>query len=809
MNEFIRDLRFAARTLVKTPVFTIAALFCLALGVGANTAIFSVVNAVILRPLPFFNAERLVVLHDEQDDGELYSAFSPANYLDLRELSQSMGQLAGYRAFNVHMTGPSGPERVRAASVSPGFFHVLGARPVIGNSFRLEGDPAAEGARSIVLSYGSWQQRFGGDPSVIGQALMMNGQLHTIVGVAPAAFRYPSRVEMWVRAYRYGVPEPPVNLGEDLSTVRDFGYFAVLGRLADGVTLGQAQAEMDILGPQLAAIRGGETGEGLIHLVPLSEELTGDIRPALLLLLGAVGFVLLIACANVANLVMARSTAREREVAVRAALGASRARLVRQLLTENVLLGVVGGVVGLLIAVWAVDVLVRMAPTGLFEGFEIDIDNSVMVFALAVSLLTGVVFGVLPALQASKPDLSGSLKEGGRGGSEGKKKRRARELLVVSEVALSLMLLCGAGLLIKSMVRLQSTDVGFQTESLLVMRMEMLRSRYPEAEERNAFLRDVLERVSALPGVSSAGAALALPFSGAAASLHFSVLDRPESADEDLVTEYQVVTPDYFRAMGIPLRGGRTVDDRDDQSAPLVAVINETLARWQWPGDDPIGKRISVGGEEREIVGVVGDVRHFGYDKPPRPEAYIPYYQDPWPFFALVVRTGADPASLAGVVRSQVLAVDGDQPVHSVSTMEQVLSDSIRQGRFTMLLLGLFASVAIALAVVGIYGVMSYSVNQRLHEIGIRMALGAERPEVLRLTMGWGLKLVSAGAVLGLLASVALTRLMSSLLYGISATDPVVFVGVTLLLLSVAAVAAFIPAQRAARFDPLSVLRHE
>ena len=786
-----------------------AALFCLALGVGANTAIFSVVNAVILRPLPFFNAERLVVLHDEQDDGGLYSAFSPANYLDMRELSQSIGQLAGYRAFNVHMTGPSGPERVRAASVSPGFFQVLGVEPVIGNSFRLEGDPAAEGTRTIVLSYGSWQQRFGGDPSVVGQALMMNGQPHTVIGVAPASFRYPSRVEMWVRAYRYGVPEPPVNLGDDLSTVRDFGYFTVVGRLATGVTLAQAQAEMDILGPQLAAIRGGETGEGLIHLVALREELTGDIRAALLLLLGAVGFVLLIACANVANLVLARSTAREREVAVRAALGASRTRLVRQLLTENVLLGVVGGVVGLLIAVWAVDVLVRMAPTGLFEGFQVGVDNSVMVFALAVSLATGLVFGVLPALQASKPDLSGSLKEGGRGGSEGKQKRRARELLVVSEVALSLMLLCGAGLLIKSMVRLRSTDVGFQSESLLVMRMELLPMRYPEAEERNAFLRDVLERVSALPGVSSAGAALALPFSGTAATLHFSVADRPESAEEDLETEYQVVTPKYFRAMGIPLRSGRTLEERDDDGAPFVAVINEALARWQWPGDDPIGKRISVGGEEREIVGVVGDVRHFGYDKPSRPEAYVPYYQDPWPFFALVVRTAADPASLAGVVRSQILAVDGDQPVHSISTMEQVLSDSIRQGRFTMLLLGLFAGVAIALAVVGIYGVMSYSVSQRFHEIGIRMALGAERPEVLRLTMGWGLKLVSAGAVLGLLASVALTRLMSSLLYGISATDPVVFVGVTLLLLSVAAIAAFIPAQRAARFDPLSVLRHE
>jgi putative ABC transport system permease protein len=614
---------------------------------------------------------------------------------------------------------------------------------------------------------------------------------------------------MWVRAYRYGVPEPPVNLGEDLSTVRNFGYFTVLGRLADGVTHAQAQAEMDILGPQLAAIRGGETGEGLIKLVPLREELTGDIRPALLLLLGAVGFVLLIACANVANLVLARSTAREREVAVRAALGASRGRLVRQLLTENVLLGVVGGVIGLLIAVWAVDVLVRMAPAGLFEGFQVGVDNTVLVFALAVSLLTGAVFGLLPALQASKPDLSGSLKEGGRGGSEGKQKRRARELLVVAEVALSLMLLCGAGLLIKSMVRLQSTDVGFQTESLLVMRMEMLRARYPEAEERNAFIRDVLERVSALPGVSSAGAALALPFSGTAASIHFSVADRPESADEDLVTEYQVVTPDYFRAMGIPLRSGRTIHERDGESAPFVAVINEALARWQWPGDDPIGKRISVGGEEREIVGVVGNVRHFGYDKPPRPEAYVPYYQDPWPFFALVVRTAADPAALAGAVRRQVLAVDGDQPVHSVATMEQVLSDSIRQGRFTMLLLGLFAGVAIALAVVGIYGVMSYSVNQRLHEIGIRIALGAERPEVLRLTMGWGLKLVSAGVILGLLASVALTRVMSSLLYGISATDPVVFVGVTVLLLGVAAVAAFIPAQRAARFDALSVLRHE
>ncbi|HSG82769.1 MAG TPA: ABC transporter permease [Gemmatimonadota bacterium] len=806
MQIFLQDLRFAVRTLLKSPAFTLAALICLALGIGGNTAIFSVVNVVLLRPLPYASQDRLVVFEDREEPGA-YFAFAPVYYLDLEGAGRSLDELAGHRSLSVNLTGQGTPERIQAQSVSPDFFRVFGVEPAIGRFFLPEGDPAAAGARSVVLSYGAWQTRFGGDPAVMGAALTLNGEPHTIVGVAPPRFRYPASAELWVRSYRYGLPEPPVTLAGDLSQVDDFGYFGAVARLAPGVTLAEAQAELDILDRRWGEQGGRDASQPGIGLKPLREELVGDVRPALLLLLGAVGFVLLIACANVANLLLARATMREREVALRAAIGAGRWRLLRQLLTESALLGIVGGLLGLLIAVWGVDLLVRLMPEAIPRSAELGVDALALGFTFGLSLLTSLVFGLLPALQGSKPDLLASLKEGGRGGSLGLQSRRLRTLLVVSEVAISLVLVSGAALLAKSLWRLQSVDVGFRIENLLVMRIALPDSRYPEEEQMAAFVDAVTERVSALPGVSSAGIALALPFSGMAATFHFTIPGRPE--DEEPTTEYQVVTPDYFRAMGMPLLAGRGITKADDAAAPPVAVINQTLARWQWHDQDPIGQRIAFGSREVEIVGIAGDVRHFAYDRPPRPEVYIPFAQDPWPFMALVVRADGDPALLSEPVRQSVLAVDPEQPVFAAGTMAGVLADSLRAQRFTAFLLALFAGVAFVLALVGVYGVMSYSVNQRVHEFGIRVALGAERTQVLRLVIVWVLKVALAGTAIGLLIALALGRSIAGLLFGVSPTDPVILASVSLLLVVAALLAAYLPAHRAARVEPLVALRQE
>ncbi|UCC74201.1 MAG: ABC transporter permease [Gemmatimonadota bacterium] len=808
MRGIGQDLRFAGRMLAKSPVFTIATLFCLALGIGANTAVFSVLYGVVLHSLPYADPGRLVALQPLEGAGEDPDVFSPADYLDLRESSRTMQDLAGHRTLNLNLTGRATPERVRSESVSPNFFNVFGVDPVLGRFFFPDGHPEAAGARNVVLSHGSWRNRFGGDLSVLGRVLILNGQPHTVVGVAPASFNYPENAELWVRSYRHGVPEPPIDLPDDLSTVRDFKYFSVVGRLSEGVTLRQARSEMSSLALRIAEAASDEDPESL-EVVPLREALVGDVRPALTVLLGAAGLVLLIACANVANLLLARAAAREREVAVRAALGARRSRLLRQLLTENLILSLLGGGLGLLLAVWGVELLVRLAPSDVPRLSEIGVHAPVLFFALAISIMTGVVFGLLPALQASKPDLHETLKEGGRSRTEGRDRRRVSELLVVAEFALSLVLLCGTGLLLKSLVRIQQVDLGFRPENLLVMRLDLPDSRYSQREQREVFVRDVTERLSRLPGVSDAASVLALPFSGTAATLRYAVEGERADADEDLATEYQPITPGYFRTMGIPLLTGRPIEWRDDAEAPSVVVINETLARRHWPGASPIGRRISFGGYSAEIVGVVGDVRHFVYERPPRPEAYVPYLQSPWPFMALVVRAEVDAMSLSEAVRRELLAVDPDQPVYAVSTMERVLSDSIHQRRFILQLLGLFAAVALTLALVGISGVMSYSLNRRVHEMGIRMALGAQRVDVFRLSIKWGMTLVALGVVIGLVASLALTRLIAGLLYGTGTADPAVYLGVTIVLTAAAALAAYIPAYRASRLEPLTALRYE
>jgi putative ABC transport system permease protein len=811
MSSLVLDLRFALRTLLKNPVFTATAMLCLALGIGANAAIFSVLNAVILKPLPYQDPERLVVALGDLPGGR-DTTFAPAEYLDLRRWSRTLEDTAAHRSFNVHMTDLEGPVRIRAESVSPQFFQVFGVRPVMGRWFLPQDDPAAEGVRSVILSYRCWQSRFGGASDVIGRSITLNGEPHIVVGVAPSSFRYPEDVEMWVRSYRYGLPEPPIHIAGELNEVRNLGYLQIVGRLEEGMTLDRANSEMKVIGTRLTEANENKEATGLT-LQSLSVSLIGDVKPRILMLTAAVGLVLLIACGNVANLLLARATVREREIAVRAVLGASRSRLVRQLLTEALLLATLSGAFGLLLALWGVDVLIRFASADLPRAGEIGVDTWVLAFTMGISLLTGTVFGGLPALQTARTNLRAPLKEGGRSATGGKRSRGFRASLVVAEVALSLVLLCGAGLLIKSLVKLQSEETGFRPENLLVMRLNLLDSRYPEEQQQASFVREVTSRVRALPGVASTGVALALPFSGSAATMAYRVRGVETPPDGRPIAEYQVVTPDYFRTMGIPLLRGRFFTERDHGGAPPVMMINEAMAERHWPGEDPLGKRMSFGGEEEsdyaEIVGVVGNVRHFRFDKPPQPEAYAPYDQDPWPFMALVVRTDADPLDMAEPVANEIRGVDPDQPVYSVGTMNEVLWSSTRQRRLVVELLGLFAAVAISLALVGIYGVVSFSVSQRIHEFGLRIALGAKRSEVLKLAMEWGLKLVFTGVAIGLAASYALTRFISGLLYGMSATDPLIYVSVALLLVGSAVTAALLPAHKASRVDPAVALRYE
>jgi len=810
MDSILGDIRSGARALGRTPGFTVVVVLTLALGIGANAAIFSLLDAVVLQPLPYPDPDRLVILQENEGEQGYMSSFSPADYLDIGRLSRSFEEVAGYRGLNYAIGGSAGRERIRVASVTPQFFRLFHVEPFLGRSFLPAGDPGATGARVAVLSYATWQSRFGGDPSILGRSISLNGEPHEIVGVAPRLFRYPVDAEMWLRSYRDDVPEPPIDLGEDLGAVRDLGYFTVIGRLAEGVPIERARAEMETLPARLAEIAGDDRQVPL-RILSLHEEMFGQYRPVLALLLGAVALVLLIACANVANLLLARSRTREREVAIRTALGAGRGRLIRQFFTENLILGLLAGGAGLMLAVWGIDGLVRLAPPGIPRLNEVEVDVRVLLFTLAISLMTAGLYGLYPAFRVSRPDLHRSLKDAGRAVTEGRHGRNFRRGIVISEVALSLLLLCAAGLLAKSLMRLLAVDPGFRPEGLLVMRLDLSGSKYEDDARAAAFVREVVDRVDALPGVISAGTVLALPFSGTAATINYSIEGEPETVDDDATIECQTISPGYFHTMGIPLLEGRLLDERDDADAPHVVVINEAMARRHWPGESPVGRRISalVENDYMEIVGVVGNVRHFNLERPPRPEIYTTYDQYSWPFLTLIARTDGDPLSLAGAVRAQVLAVDPDQVVDNISTMEQVIAESTTTREFTVLLVSLFTMVALLLALLGIYAVMSDSVNQRVREIGIRMALGAQPGEVRSFVMWWGLRMVLEGTAIGILAALVLTRFMSGMLYGTSAVDPLVFAAVVFLLAGAALLATCLPAYRASRVDPIALLRSE
>ncbi len=804
MQTLWQDLRYGVRMLVKKPAFTLIAVITLALGIGANTAIFSVVNSVLLRPLAFNEPDRLARLYEENRGHNFFrQSVSAPNFQDWKNQSQFFEHLAAYYNQSANLTGFDEPERVSLAAVSADFFKALKVEPVMGRAFSPE-EYKPGGPRLVVLSYSFWQRRFGADTNILGKTLTLEGNSFTIIGVMSREAQWPAAAQFWT----------PLRL--DFATAgRRSQFLSVIGRLKPGVSLSQARAEMGSIAERLAREYPEQNSGWSVAMVPVTELIVGSIRPALLTLLGAVGFVLLIACANVANLLLARNASREREVAIRAAHGASRWRLIRQHLTESALLAVAGAALGLLLAAWATDTLVALSA-GIPRAEEIGIDRRALGFTLAISLLTGLVFGLLPALQISRPNLNESLKEGGRG-SSGFSRHRLRSLLVISEVALSLMLLVGAGLMIKSFRQLRAVDPGFDPERVLSMRLSLSRARYTQPAQQAAFCEQLTGRLATMPGVESVAAIAMRPFIDGYWSNSFVIEGRPPlPGGQFIAADNNRATPDYFRAMSIPLRKGRAFTQQDSAQSPPVVIISETMANRFWPNEDPIGQRLTVhdgGPNPRQIVGIVGDIKHDGLEATViRPAMYMPFAQSPTQSLTLIVRGAGDVASLTAAGRSRVRELDKDMPIDNVIMLSQLVSDSVAQERFSTLLLSIFAAVALLLALVGIYGVMSYTVEQRAHEIGIRLALGARGPDVLRLVVGHGMRLAGAGVAIGLAAALAMAKLItgfSGLLHGVKATDPATFALISLLLLAVALMACLIPARRAMKVDPMVSLKYE
>jgi putative ABC transport system permease protein len=795
--------------LAKNPAFTAVAVVALALGIGANTAIFSVVNAVLLRPLPFKHPEQLVTLWENAAHlGFPKDTPSPANFLDWQKQAQSFTGMAAMAERSFNLTGVGEPERLEGRRVSANLFDLLGVPALIGRTFVADDD--RPGTHVVLLSHSLWQRRFGSDPGVIGRALTLNGESYTVIGVMPAFVQLPGYStrsdQLWV----------PIAFPPEEASQRGNHFLEVIARLKPGITLQQAQVEMETIAARLAQqYPVYNTRRGAV-VVPLHEQIVGDIKPALLILLGAVGFVLLIACANVANLLLARAAVRQKEIALRLALGASRSRLTRQFLTESVLLAMLGAGLGLLLAIAGIHILGTFIPSSISQVQAISIDGTVLIFTALVAVLTGIAFGLAPAIHGSHLNLNDTLKESGRDSSGGVRGHRARGLLVIGEVAVSFVLLIGAGLLINSFLHLRKLDPGFRADHLLTMKVDLSEVKYPDRDHRGTFFDEVIRRVHALPGVQSAAVANNLPLTYNGDSMGISVEglpDPPPDQQPDVI--YRVVGPGYFATMGIPIIRGRDFTDQDKGDSKDVVVISEKTAQHFWPGQDPIGKRLKPSSSTstspwREVIGVVKDVRQNDLIAPTKMEMYLNYRQlRNVPANALVVRTSIEPMSLAGSVRNTIWAVDKDQAVADIDTMDHILAEAVARQRFSMFLLGFFAVVALVLASVGIYGVMSYSVAQRTREIGIRMALGAQAAAVLRSVLGYGAILTALGIAGGISLAVPGGRLVRSLLFGVAPLDPVAIVVAGVTLAAAALVACYVPARRATKVDPLVALRSE
>ncbi|MCA1619681.1 MAG: ABC transporter permease [Acidobacteria bacterium] len=820
MRTLLNDIRFGLRTLSKSPGFTLVAVVALALGVGANTAIFSAVNTVLLRALPYENSSRLVAIYTGSDPAapEPRGPLSYPDLLDFREQAESLEYVAAYQGVGtVLSTGPGDePERVRGVEVSADLFPALGVQAAKGRVFTREEDVAG-GPSVIVISDGMWRRRFGAMPDAVGREVRMglSGRTATVLGVMPPGFKFPPGESDAVDYYIPFVTEN-TRRGADQMADRDSVFINTVAKVREGVSLEQAAAEVATVAARLEAQYPASNTRRRARAVSLHEDLVGPVRPALLILLGAVGLVLLIACANVANLLLARAASRSREMAVRTALGASRGRVVRQLLTESMLLSLAGGGAGLLLAVWGVEAIVKLSPATLPRLAETSIDGRVFLFALGISALTGIVFGLVPALQASKTDLASSLKEGGRGGSAGTRSAALRAVLVVSEVALSLVLLVGAGLLVKSFRQLLTTDPGYSPARVLAVTVALNTQRFADDASRATYFREAVARISQLPGVEAAGLTRLLPLGRSDIWNDFEIAGRPPFAPgERNGARSYTASPEYFRVLGIPLRKGRAFQASDVKNSPPVILINEALARQHFPAQEPLGRHLvfnSLDGKsvEREIVGVVGNVRFEAFNADEVPEFYVPFEQAPSAVSEVVVRArGEDAAGLSASVRAALKGVDPNLLIWETRTMDELVGRWTAPRRFNVALLGLFAALALLLAAVGVYGVMSYTVTQRTHEIGIRMALGARARDVLAMVVRQGMVLTLAGLGLGLVGALALTRLMSGLLYGVSPTDPLVFAAVSLLLAAVALVSCLIPALRATKVDPMVALRYE
>jgi putative ABC transport system permease protein len=822
MRTLWQDLRFGLRTLLKSPGFAFVAVVALALGIGVNTAIFSVVNTVLLRALPYENSARLVNIYTGgTQSGEPTGPLSYPDLLDYRAQAGSLEYVAGYQGVGTVLSTGAGdePERVRGTEAMADLFPALGVRAARGRVFTRDEDREG-GPVVIVISDGLWRRRFGADPSVVGREvrLGLSGRPATVLGVMPPGFKFPPDEADTIDYYIPFVTEN-ARANADSMKARDSIFISTVAKLRDGVSVEQAAAEVSTVTARLSA-QYPETNTGRrTRVVSLHEDLVGQTRPALLILLGAVGLVLLIACANVANLLLSRAAARGREIAVRTALGATRARVVRQLLTESMLLSFAGGGAGLVLAVWGVDAIVKLSPANVPRLAETSVDARVFIFALGVSVLTGVVFGLAPALAASKTDLAGSLKEGGRSGSAGVARGRMRSALVVTEIALALVLLVGAGLLLRSFRNLLTTDPGYSPERVLAVTVAINSKRFTDGPARAAYFRDAVGRIEGLPGVEAAGLTRLLPLGRSDIFNTFNIAGRPPFAPgERTGARSHTVSPGYFRTLSIPVRRGRAFADTDTKDSPPVILVNEAFARKYFTGEEPLGQHVILDDSEnkplppREVVGVVANL-HFGkLNDEEVPEYYVPFEQSPASSCEVVVRAkGEDAAALVPSVRAALKEGGGaaDVLIWETRTMDELVGRSVAPQRFNAALLGLFATLAVLLAAVGIYGVMSYAVTQRTHEIGIRMALGAQTRDVLRMVVGQGMLLAAVGLGLGLLGALALTRLMTSLLYGVSATDPTAFAVAAALLAAIALVACLVPARRATRVDPMVALRYE